>query len=156
MILTSNIGAKKVADFGSGVGFQTSSSEEQKYEVRKTMIQKSLKQQFNPEFLNRIDDIILFNSLNEETLKKIINIEMGKLTNRLIDKGYKITFDKSTIERIFELNLQEEYGARPLKRIIQNLLEDFLSEEILRGNIVEGEEVTIKYKNEKLTINKKS
>jgi ATP-dependent Clp protease ATP-binding subunit ClpC len=118
------------------------------------MIQKALKQQFNPEFLNRIDDVILFNSLNEETLKKIINLEMVRLNNRLKDKGYKITFDKTVINRIYELNKQEEYGARPLKRIIQNLCEDFLSEEILKGNIIEDESVTIKYKNDVLSINK--
>lgn len=155
IIMTSNVGAKKVSDFGSGVGFSTTSSQLQEYEVRKTMIQKSLKQQFNPEFLNRIDDIILFNSLNEETLKKIINIEVEKLNKRLTDKGYSIKFDKTVIDRIFELNSQEEYGARPLKRIIQNLCEDFLSEEILRGNIVEGQAIVLKFKNEKLTISKK-
>ena len=155
IIMTSNIGAKKVSDFGGGVGFNTSSSETQKYEVRKSIIQKSLKQQFNPEFLNRIDDIILFNSLNEETLKKIVSIEIGKLNNRLKEKNYKVAFDKTVIGRIFELNLQEEYGARPLKRIIQNLCEDFLSEEILKGNIKENTPVTIKYKDEKLTISKK-
>ena len=155
IIMTSNIGAKKVSDFGGGVGFSTSSSETQKYEVRKSIIQKSLKQQFNPEFLNRIDDIILFNALNEETLKKIVSIEIGKLNNRLKEKNYKVVFDKTVIGRIFELNLQEEYGARPLKRIIQNLCEDFLSEEILKGNIKENTPVTIKYKDEKLTISKK-
>ena len=153
--MTSNIGAKKVSEFGGGVGFSTSSSETQKYEVRKSMIQKSLKQHFNPEFLNRIDDIILFNSLNEDTLKKIIDIEIGKLNNRLSEKGYIINFDKTVIDRIFELNNQEEYGARPLKRIIQNLCEDFLSEEILKGNIVENKQITLKYKDEKLVIAKK-
>jgi ATP-dependent Clp protease ATP-binding subunit ClpC len=156
IIMTSNIGAKRVSEFGGGVGFSTSSSEQQKYEVKKTMIQKSLKQQFNPEFLNRIDDVILFNSLVTETLKKIITIEMSKLNSRLIDKNYKITFDKTVINRIFELNSQEEYGARPLKRIIQNLCEDFLSEEILKGNIVENQLYTIKYKNDELTIIKNS
>jgi ATP-dependent Clp protease ATP-binding subunit ClpC len=155
IIMTSNVGAKRVSDFGGGVGFTTGSSEQQKSDVKRSIIQKALKQQFNPEFLNRIDDIILFNSLNEETLKKIIQIEIGKLNNRLTDKGYKITFDKSVIERIYELNTQEEYGARPLKRIIQNLCEDFLSEEILRGNIIENENITLKYKAEKLTIVKK-
>jgi ATP-dependent Clp protease ATP-binding subunit ClpC len=155
IIMTSNIGAKKVSEFGGGVGFSTSSSETQKYEVKKTMIQKSLKQQFNPEFLNRIDDIVLFNSLNEETLRKIIDIELGKLNSRLIDKNYDVTFDKTVINKIFELNTQEEYGARPLKRIIQNLCEDFLSEEILKGNIVENKPIILKYKNEKLTIVKK-
>ena len=156
VIMTSNVGAKRVSDLGAGVGFKTSSSEEQQYEVRKTMIQKALKQQFNPEFLNRIDDIILFNSLNDDTLKKIINIEVSRLNKRLIDKNYKINFDKTVINRIYELNSQEEYGARPLKRIIQNLCEDFLSEEILKGNILENESYTLKYKDEKLTINKKS
>jgi ATP-dependent Clp protease ATP-binding subunit ClpC len=97
----------------------------------------------------------LFNALNEETLKKIVQIEIGKLNNRLKEKNYKVTFDKSVINRIFELNSQEEYGARPLKRIIQNLCEDFLSEEILKGNIKEDVAVTIKYKDEKLIISKK-
>lgn len=152
IIMTSNIGAKRVSEFGGGMGFSTSSSENQKYEVKKTMIQKSLKQQFNPEFLNRIDDVILFNSLDSETLKKIITIEMDKLNSRLIDKNYKITFDKTVINKIFDLNNQEEYGARPLKRIIQNLCEDFLSEEILKGNILENQSYTIKYKNDELVI----
>ena len=155
IIMTSNIGAKKVSEFGGGVGFSTSSSEVQKYEVRKTMIQKALKQHFNPEFLNRIDDIILFNSLNEETLKKIIDLEISRLSNRLKDKGYKVNFDKTVTNRVFELNSQEEYGARPVKRIIQNLCEDFLSEEILKGNIVENKLVNLKYKDEKLLISKK-
>jgi ATP-dependent Clp protease ATP-binding subunit ClpC len=156
VIMTSNVGAKKVSELGGGVGFKTSSSEEQQYEVRKTMIQKALKQQFNPEFLNRIDDVILFNALNDETLKKIINIEIGRLNKRLIDKNYKVNFDKTVINRIYELNSQEEYGARPLKRIIQNLCEDFLSEEILKGDILENEQYILKYKDEKLTITKKS
>ena len=155
VIMTSNVGAKRVSDLGAGVGFKTSSSEEQQYEVRKTMIQKALKQQFNPEFLNRIDDIILFNSLNDETLKKIINIEVSRLNKRLVDKNYKINFDKTVINRIYELNSQEEYGARPLKRIIQNLCEDFLSEEILRGTILENVQYTLKYKDENLIISKK-
>ena len=155
IIMTSNVGAKKVSEFGGGVGFSTTGSEERQYEVRKSMIQKALKQQFNPEFLNRIDDIVLFNSLNEEVLKKIITIEVGKLNSRLKDKGFKVSFDKTVTNKIFELNSQEEYGARPIKRIIQNLCEDFLSEEILRGNIIENTPITLKYKDEKLIIVKK-
>jgi ATP-dependent Clp protease ATP-binding subunit ClpC len=152
IIMTSNVGAKKVSDFGSGVGFQTSSSEEQKYEVKKSIIQKSLKQQFNPEFLNRIDDIVLFNSLNEDTLKKIIDIELNKLNKRLKNKNYDITISQTVIDKIFTLNLQEEFGARPLKRIIQNLCEDFLSEEILKGNITEKTPLLLEYENNKLNI----
>ena len=155
IIMTSNIGAKKVSEFGNGVGFKTSTSETQEYEVRKTIVQKALKQQFNPEFLNRIDDIILFNSLDDDTLKKIITIEVDKLVKRLQDKNYIVSFDKSVTNRIFELNTKEQYGARPIKRVIQNLCEDFLSEEILRGNILENEQIIIKYKDNILIISKK-
>ncbi len=155
IIMTSNVGAKKVSDFGNGVGFSTSSSENQKYEVRKSIIQKSLKQQFTPEFLNRIDDVILFNHLSEDIINKIISIEIEKLVRRLNDKKYLVSFDKTVVDRISELNSQEEYGARPIKRIIQNLCEDFISEEILRGNIIENQQLTIKYKGEKLTVTKK-
>lgn len=155
IIMTSNVGAKRVSDFGGGVGFSTTSSETQKYEVRKSIIQKSLKQQFNPEFLNRIDDIILFNPLGEETIKKIIDIELLKLVNRLSDKNYFVGFDAKVSEKIFELNTQEEFGARPLKRIIQNLCEDFLSDEILRGNISKNVPATITLKDGDLKILKK-
>ena len=88
--------------------------------------------------------------------KKIINIEVSRLNKRLVDKNYKINFDKTVINRIYELNSQEEYGARPLKRIIQNLCEDFLSEEILKGTILENVQYTLKYKDENLTITKKT
>ena len=121
-----------------------------------TKIQKALKSHFNPEFLNRIDDIILFNKLDEIVLKKIIDIEMKKLIIRLKEKNYMVNFDSSVIDRIFELNSQEEFGARPVKRIIQNLCEDFLSEEILRGNIIENKSITIKFKDGNLLITKKS
>lgn len=152
IIMTSNVGAKKVSDFGGGVGFITKSSETQKYEVKKSIIQKSLKQQFNPEFLNRIDDIVLFNPLSEESLKIIIDIELNKLKKRLNEKNYNINIDQSVVEKIFNTNLQEEYGARPLKRIIQNLCEDFLSEEILKGNIKENIELNLEFFEENLKI----
>ena len=155
IIMTSNIGAKKVSDFGGGVGFNTSSSETQKYEVRKSIIQKSLKQQFNPEFLNRIDDVILFNKLDNDVMNKIIQIELNKLVNRLKEKNYNINFDKTIISRIAELNTQEDYGARPIKRIIQNLCEDFLSDEILKGTIKEKTNVTLKIKDGEIKIFKK-
>ena len=155
VIMTSNIGAKKVSDFGGGVGFSSTSSDEQQYEVRKTIIQKALKQQFNPEFLNRIDDVVLFNALTDDVLKKIIDIEVSKLNDRLKDKGYKITFDRTVVNKIFELNSEEQYGARPIKRIIQNLCEDFLSEEILKGDIKENEQIILRFKNEKLVFLKK-
>jgi ATP-dependent Clp protease ATP-binding subunit ClpC len=154
IIMTSNIGAKKVSEFGSGLGFTTSSSETQQYEVKKTIIQKSLKQQFNPEFLNRIDDIILFNPLGEEALKKIVKLEMDRLVNRLNEKKYQITFDISVLNEIIKRNKEEQYGARPIKRIIQSLCEDFLSDEILKGTIKENNPTKITFK-EKLMIKTK-
>jgi ATP-dependent Clp protease ATP-binding subunit ClpC len=154
IIMTSNIGAKKVSEFGGGVGFTTSSSETQQYEVKKTIIQKSLKQQFNPEFLNRIDDIILFNPLGEEALKKIVKLEMDRLVSRLNEKKYQITFDASVLNEILKRNKEEQYGARPIKRIIQSLCEDFLSDEILKGNIKENTPTKITFK-EKMVIKTK-
>ena len=155
IIMTSNIGAKKVSDYGDGIGFHTSNTAQQKEKIKKSIIDKSLKQQFNPEFLNRLDDIVLFNSLNEEALNKIIDIEMSNLLNRLKNKNYNINFDKSIYAKIYELNKQEEYGARPIKRIIQNLCEDFISEEILKGTIVEYKKIKISYVNDKLKITNK-
>jgi len=154
IIMTSNIGAKKVSEFGSGVGFSTNSSETQQYEVKKTIIQKALKQQFNPEFLNRIDDIVLFNPLGEEALKKIVKLEMDRLIVRLNEKKYFITFDASVLSEIIKRNKDEQYGARPIKRIIQSLCEDFLSDEILKGNIKENIPTKIAFK-EKIFIKTK-
>jgi ATP-dependent Clp protease ATP-binding subunit ClpC len=152
IIMTSNVGAKRVSEFGGGVGFSTSSSETQKAEVKRTMIQKALKQQFNPEFLNRIDDIILFNSLDEESIRKIITLEVQKLVKRLNEKKYTIKIDQTVIDEIKNRNSQEEFGARPIKRIIQSLIEDFLSDEILKGNIKENRPYTLRYKEDKLVL----
>jgi ATP-dependent Clp protease ATP-binding subunit ClpC len=154
IIMTSNVGAKKVSEFGGGVGFSTNSSNEQKEFVKKTMIQKALKQQFNPEFLNRIDDIILFNPLNEESLKRIIKLELDKLVKRLKDKKYLISFDQSVTNEILSKNKEIEFGARPIKRIIQSLCEDFISDEILKDVIKENESIKLVYK-DKLLIKSK-
>lgn len=155
VIMTSNIGAKKVSEFGKGVGFSSSSSDIQNFEVKKSIVQKSLKQHFNPEFLNRVDDIISFNALGKESINKIIEIELSKLVDRLKEKSYKVLFDKTIVERIAELNTQEEYGARPVKRIIQNLCEDYLSDSILRGDIKENDSVNLKFKDGEIKIFKK-
>jgi ATP-dependent Clp protease ATP-binding subunit ClpC len=141
VIMTSNVGAKKVSDFGAGVGF-TSDGDREK--VKDSIIKKSLKQQFSPEFLNRIDDIIVFNKLDDKSLRKIVNIELRNLNSRLVENGYKIVFDKSVTNEILKRNSEEEYGARPIKRIIQNLCEDFISDSILMGEINEESEVTLK------------
>lgn len=141
VIMTSNVGAKKVSDFGAGVGF---TSEGDREKVKDSIIKKSLKQQFSPEFLNRIDDIIVFNKLDDKSLRKIVNIELRNLNSRLVENGYKIVFDKSVTNEILKRNSEEEYGARPIKRIIQNLCEDFISDNILMGEINEESEITLK------------
>jgi ATP-dependent Clp protease ATP-binding subunit ClpC len=144
IIMTSNIGTKNVAEFGNGVGFETNSKESQKEQNKKHIIEKSLKRQFSPEFLNRIDDIIIFNSLNDDVLKDIIKLELNKLILRLKEKNYNISFDNTVNEKIFGINNEQEYGARPIKRIIQNLCEDFISDNILRKKIVENKKISIK------------
>ena len=152
IIMTSNIGAKKVAEYGNGIGFALP-SKDAKNNAKNSIIQKELKKHFNPEFLNRLDGSIMFNPLGEEQLKKIIIIEMSNLITRLNEKDYIIEFDQSVSDKIFELNSEEDYGARPVKRIIQNLCEDFLSDEILRGNIKQYNHVHIKCdENGELTI----
>lgn len=154
IIMTSNIGAKKVVDFGGGIGFETKNSEVQKYEIRKSIIQKALKQQFSPEFLNRVDDVVLFNALNEESIKVIIELEINNLKKRLSDKKYVVVFDKTIIDRIFKLNVDEGYGARPIKRIIQNLCEDFIAEKILSNEIIENTPINLVFIDDAINIEK--
>ena len=151
VIMTSNVGAKKVSDFGGGVGF---TSDEDRDKVKDSIIKKSLKQQFTPEFLNRIDDIIVFNKLDNRSLKKIITIELNKLSKRLVESNYKIKFDRSVSQEILNKNSEEEYGARPIKRIIQNLCEDFISDKILEGEISEFSDITLKINEGQLEITK--
>jgi ATP-dependent Clp protease ATP-binding subunit ClpC len=151
IIMTSNLGVKKLQDFGTGIGFGSSkySNDEKKKEV----LMKEMKNFFSPEFLNRIDDIITFNSLNNEDIKKIAEIEVKKLFSRLTDMNYKINYDQSVIDFISKVGYDDTYGARPLKRAIQDKIEDLISEEVLKGNIKEntnykviadGEEVKVK------------
>ena len=151
IIMTSNIGAKKVSDFGGGVGFTDDSNQEK---VKDTIIKKSLKQQFTPEFLNRIDDIVVFNKLDEKSLKKIVQLELNTLNQRLTENSYNISFDKTIVDEVLKRNSEEGYGARPIKRIIQNLCEDFISDEILMGNIRENEVILLKIKEGSLEISK--
>jgi len=128
-------------------------------EFRKQTLQKELKKFFSPEFLNRIDDTIIFNSLGKEDVDKIVAIELDKLKSRLNGMKYQIKFDESISKMISKVGFDEMYGARPLKRAIQDKVEDFISEEVLRGNIKEeldyvlitedGENVTIQTKKKK-------
>ena len=147
--MTSNIGAKKVSEFGGGIGFSDDSNNEK---IKDSIIRKSLKNQFSPEFLNRIDDVIVFDKLDNKSLKKIVQIELNHLSERLLESNYEITFHKSVVDEIINRNSEEEYGARPIKRIIQNLCEDFISDKILTGDITKEMGIILKIKEGNLEI----
>jgi ATP-dependent Clp protease ATP-binding subunit ClpC len=155
IIMTSNLGIKKLQEFGAGVGFSTSQNTFAIEENRKNLLQKEMKNFFSPEFLNRIDDIVIFNSLKEDEIEKIANIELVKLKNRLSEMKYDISFDENVIKYISKNGFDELYGARPLKRAIQDKLEDFISDEVLKGTIVEGGQYTISIKDDNVTLEQK-
>ena len=153
IILTSNLGVKKLQDFGTGIGFSSNSYSNE--EAKKQMLMKEMKNFFSPEFINRIDDTIVFNSLGQEDIKKITDIELNKLMTRLVDMKYKITYDESLVEYLAKIGYDELYGARPLKRAIQDKVEDLLSEEVLTGKMVEGKTYIIKVVDENVVVQKK-
>ena len=139
IIMTSNIGARKLKDFGQGVGFGTSAREAQAADNAKSIIENALKKAFAPEFLNRIDDVVVFNTLEKEDIDKIIDIELEKLLLRIQNLGYKLTISKTAKNYIAEKGFDKQYGARPLKRAIQKYVEDLLAEEIINSSLKEGD-----------------
>ena len=141
VIMTSNIGSRQLKDFGAGVGFGTKSQLDQADDITKGVIEKALKNAFAPEFLNRIDDVVLFNNLNQDHIKEIIHIEMKSLLKRVEEIGYKLVVSDKALNFIAEKGFDEKYGARPLKRAIQKFLEDPMAEEIIKTNIDEGDEL---------------
>ena len=153
IILTSNLGVKKLQDFGTGIGFSSNSYGNE--EAKKQVLMKEMKNFFSPEFLNRIDDTIVFNSLTPEDIKKITDIELKKLVTRLKDMKYGISYDETLVEYLAKVGFDELYGARPLKRAIQDKVEDLLSEEVLTGKMIEGKSYNIKVENEEIKIVKK-
>ena len=116
---------------------------------------KEMKNFFSPEFINRIDDTVVFNSLNQEDIKKITDIELKRLMARLVDMKYKITYDETLVEYLSKIGYDELYGARPLKRAIQDKVEDLLSEEVLTGKMIEGKSYIIKVVDETVVVQKK-
>jgi ATP-dependent Clp protease ATP-binding subunit ClpC len=146
IIMTSNLGVKKLQDFGTGLGFDTKSSMSNNEEMKKALLQKELKNHFTPEFLNRVDEVVVFNPLRENEVEQIVEIELLKLNKRLDKLGYKITIDPKVKKFLSEVGFDEKYGARPIKRAIQEKIEDLISEEVLRGNIVEGKPCKLRMK----------
>ena len=138
IIMTSNIGVRDLKDFGSGIGFTTKAGRENDEEVMKSTIQNALKRAFSPEFLNRLDDVIVFNSLQREHIHKIIDITLGKLFARILTLGYTVELTEKAKDFLAEKGYDPQFGARPLNRAIQKYLEDPVAEEILKGEITEG------------------
>ncbi|MFY0654286.1 MAG: ATP-dependent Clp protease ATP-binding subunit [Cyclobacteriaceae bacterium] len=166
IIMTSNIGVRDLKDFGAGIGFATQAKKDNMDEIMKSTIQNALKKTFSPEFLNRLDDVIIFNSLEREHIHQIIDITLSKLFVRITDLGYKVELTEKAKDFLSEKGYDPQFGARPLNRAIQKYLEDPVAEEILKGEINEGdtlladhdgksEELTLKVKKKKAKKEKK-
>ncbi len=166
IIMTSNIGVRDLKDFGSGIGFATKAKQSNEEENMKSTIQNALKRVFSPEFLNRLDDVIVFNSLHREQIHKIIDISLSKLFVRITALGYKVELTDKAKDFLSEKGYDQQFGARPLNRAIQKYLEDPIAEEILKGEIEEGgilmadhdgksEQLTIKVKKPKASSKEK-
>jgi ATP-dependent Clp protease ATP-binding subunit ClpC len=159
IIMTSNIGARQLQDFGAGVGFGTSSRATSEEQDRKGIIEAALRKAFAPEFLNRVDDLVVFNPLKKEHIHQIIDIELAKLFHRITDLGYKIELTDLAKDFIADQGYDEKYGARPLRRSIQKYLEDPIAEEIINSNLKEGDTLVVDFDAEEskivMKVNKK-
>ena len=152
IIMTSNIGARQLKEFGQGVGFTTAAKESQADTHSRGVIETALKRAFAPEFLNRIDDVIVFNSLNKDHIFKIIDIELKALFARIEGLGHPIDLTEKAKNYIAEKGYDSNFGARPLKRAIQKYLEDPIAEEILKGVMKTGDTIVVDYNEEKQEI----
>lgn len=145
IILTSNVGQRKASEFGAGVGFSVEDPQQKRQEESSSIVKKELSKTFPPEFLNRIDEVIYFNSLSKEDLIKIIEVELKKMYPRFEEIGYKISISKDLKEKIAEIGYDPKYGARPLKRLLQKYIEDTVAELAVQQRIKEGSKITISF-----------
>src|SRR6056297_2264237 len=155
IIMTSNIGSRQLKDFGKGVGFDTQARSQSSNDLAKSVIQKALKRSFAPEFLNRLDDVIIFNALSKENIYEIIDIELQGLYERVHNLGYRIEISREAKDYICEKGYDDQFGARPLKRAIQKYVEDPMAETIIKQSVKEGDQLKVDYdkKNDQITIN---
>jgi ATP-dependent Clp protease ATP-binding subunit ClpC len=152
IIMTSKIGSRQLKDFGQGVGFSTGAKVASASDHEKGVIESALKKAFAPEFLNRVDDVIMFNSLSKENINNIIDIELAQLYKRIENMGYKIKLEDSAREYIVDKGFDANFGARPLKRAIQKYVEDPLAEHIISANLQEGDSINLAFDDEKKEI----
>ena len=153
IIMTSNIGARQVKEFGQGVGFSTMAKTAQAEEYERSVVEGALKKVFAPEFLNRIDDVVMFNALDKDNIKGIVEVELEKLLDRMKGLGYSLRITDKAKDFIAEKGYDKQFGARPLKRTIQRFIEDEIAEKIVLGEVREGDTISVDYadKDEKLT-----
>ncbi len=152
VILTSNIGTRQISEFGSGIGFDTNAKKASRDEQTKSILQKALQKTFAPEFLNRIDDVIMFNSLGKEEINKIIDLELKGLYDRVKSLGYQLKISGQARDFIAERGFDATYGARPLKRAIQKYLEDPMAEVLIKADLKEGDTIYVSFNNTKSEI----
>ena len=152
IIMTSNIGVKRLQEFGAGVGFRNAASEAVQEEQRRDILKKELSKFFAPEFLNRIDDVIIFNSLKKEHIDVIARLEIDKLLKRVIGKNYQFTYQDSVVDYISKVGFDETFGARPIKRAIQDKIEDLISEKILMDEVLENKDYILDVVNDEIVI----
>jgi ATP-dependent Clp protease ATP-binding subunit ClpC len=145
IIMTSNIGVRDLKDFGSGIGFASKAKQQNDEENMKSTIQSALKRAFSPEFLNRLDDVIVFNSLKREDIHMIIDLSLGKLFGRIMALGYNVELTDKAKDFLAEKGYDQQFGARPLNRAIQKYLEDPVAEEILKGEVEQGGTIMADY-----------
>jgi len=143
IVMTSNVGARKVSDFGTGIGFASESNIAQEKAKVESIIKKELKTKFSPEFLNRLDDIIFFDQLNQEHVLKIVDIELDIFNERMAENNYSFKFTKTAKEFLAKEGYDSKFGARPIKRAIQKYVEDIVADAIIVGQRIEGKTVTI-------------
>ena len=155
IIMTSNIGVRRLQDFGTGVGFKTNKSEIVMEEEKQEILKKELKKFFAPEFLNRIDDVIIFNSLEKIHIDKITKLEIDKLLKRVSEKKYNFTYEQDLVDYISKVGFDETFGARPIKRAIQDKIEDLISEKILMMEIEENKDYALKVENDEVLVSNK-
>ena len=145
IIMTSNIGVREIKNFGTGVGYSTQTREDQSEEIRRSTIEGAMKKVFRPEFLNRIDEVIIFNELDKENILEIIDLQLKEVFGRIEDKGFTITLTSRGKEFIADKGYDKQFGARPLQRALQKYLEDPIADEILAGTVKEGDTLYVDY-----------
>ena len=152
IIMTSNVGARKLQDFGTGAGYNTQSKLQMQEKLTSEVIQSSLKKSFSPEFLNRLDDIVVFNKLSKENIKKMVDLSLKDLIESVNEMGYTIKITPNMKNHLAEVGYDEKYGARPLTRAVQRYIEDPVAERMLLGGVEEGDTIKVGYSREDVSV----